>query len=58
MIPEGAYEVISHLREHPVAKSASALGVSRSGYYNWLKTKEERAAREAEYEESVLDALG
>lgn len=57
MTPEDAYQAISRMREHPVAKSAKTLGVSRSGYYNWLNSKEEQQVRDAEYEESVLDTF-
>ncbi len=40
--PEVKFKFIRNNPEHPVSKWAALLGVSTSGYYNWLNTQPER----------------
>ena len=43
------YEFIFEQREYPKQKWAKILGVSRSGYSAWKKSREKRAEREDAY---------
>ena len=36
---------MEHAKEFPVKKMSEVLGVSRSGYYTWLKNKDEKEAK-------------
>ncbi len=47
------YQFIFEQEEHPERKWADILGVSRSGYYAWKRSREERAKLEEEYIELV-----
>ena len=41
-----------------MSKWAKFLQVSRSGYYDWLSTRQERLAKEAAYKEKVKKIFG
>jgi|GEM_PF-275132 len=47
------YRFVHQHPEHPVAKWAKLLYISRSGYYSWLEHKEERQKQEEIYEALV-----
>ncbi len=49
------YQFIFEQREHPEKKWADILGVSRSGYYDWKRTRVEREAFETRYIELVRE---
>lgn len=50
------YRFISEHPEYPEAKWAMHMGVSRSGYHYWKKTRHARDQREQDYAEKVLAA--
>lgn len=49
--------MMDYANEFPVKKMSEVLGVSRSSYYNWLQTKEEKAKQEASLGEKIKDAF-
>ena len=51
------YYFISEHPEHPESKWAKHIGVSRSGYYNWKRTRDMREKREREYADQVRTAF-
>ncbi len=46
---------MEHQNQHATAKWAKTLGVSTSGYYDWKRDRENRAARDQEKRRVVLD---
>lgn len=42
-------------KQHATAKWAKTLGVSKSGYYDWLKDRDNRAARDQKIRQTVID---
>jgi len=51
------YKFMEQQEEHAKAKWAKHLEVSKSGYYAWLETREERKKRHAEREKEVLEVF-
>jgi len=45
------YEQVSQSKTVPVSDLCKLAGVSRSGYYNWINTQQNRDAREKQDEE-------
>ena len=43
----------THAHEFPVEKMSNVFGVSRSGYYNWLRRGEEQAERHADLDKEI-----
>lgn len=49
------YHFIEKQERHAIAKWAITLGVSTSGYYDWLKDREHRAERDQQTRATVID---
>jgi putative transposase len=49
------FEFIYNHPQYPVAKWAKYLQVSRSGYYDWLRNKETKAAKEKAYSDKIKE---
>ena len=48
---------MDHANEFAVKKMSEVLDVSRSSYYNWLQTKEEKAKDKQRLEEKIKGHL-
>ncbi len=56
MTTQDKYRRIEEQTTHAKEKWARMLGVSRSGYYDWLESREQRAKARVAYEERVKTA--
>lgn len=53
--PEIKYRFVYENCEYPVTKWAAMLEFSTSGYYDWLKNKEQRDKKQQDYEEAITN---
>lgn len=53
--PEIKYRFVYENCEYPVTKWAAMLEFSTSGYYDWLKTIEQRDKKQQDYEEAITN---